>query len=72
MADLAVERLRLEVELQRPSGGKVRQQQVRRLTVQDVREELDLQGAPRVVHLAVAQRGPHLHVERPDAAVGEA
>ena len=72
MADLAVDRLRLEVELQRPSGGQVRQQQVRRLAVQDVREDLDPQVAPRVVHLAVAQIGPRLQVERPDAAVGEA
>ena len=40
MADLAVVGLRPEVELQRPPGGGVREQQVRCLAVQDVREEL--------------------------------
>ena len=69
VADLAVIGLRREVELQRPPGGKVRQQQVGRLAVQDIREELHAQGAPRVGQLAVAQIGARLYVERSDTAV---
>ena len=69
MADLAVIGLRREVELQRPPGDEVRQQQVGRLPVQDVREELDPQAAPRVGQFAVAQIGARLYVERADTAV---
>ncbi len=52
VADLGVERLRLEPETDRLAGARIRQQEVRRIAVQEVGEHLHPQVAPRVAHLA--------------------
>ncbi len=72
VAELAVEGLRFEVQLQRHAGGGIGQQQIRRLAVQEVREELRAQRAARVGDLTVTQVRARLHIERADATVHEA
>ncbi len=71
VAELEVVRVALEDEVQRlpvQADG----QQVGRIPVEDVGEEVQLHRALAVVHLAVAKDGARVDVERPDAAVQDA
>ena len=67
VADFEVVRLRREVHQQRLKRQRIWKQKVRRLRMEHVVEEVDLERVARVVDAAERQIRSRLDVERPDA-----